>query len=104
MVNIGKSATSMTAIAYCSTGTAPQEIAKSITVHGHQGATARATCPAGTSLLFGGVEVSPPTGSTTHFSAVTPFSWTAASRTQWAVTGYNIGDQSGTLIAFAYCR
>ena len=105
MVNVVKSATTITGIAYCGTGPAPTEYRKTITLAGHKGGTARVTCPPHTSLVFGGVDVSPPIGTSGNFSAVAPFSWTAQSRTQWVVTGYNIGNVGGgSLTAIAYCR
>jgi hypothetical protein len=76
-----------------------------LTIAGHKGGTARVSCPAGTSLVFGGVIVSPPSRSPVKkFSAVVPFSWAAQSTTRWVVTGYNLGTNSGTLAAVAYCR
>jgi hypothetical protein len=104
MVNAVKAATTVTAIAYCAKGPAPSEHPTMLTLGGHKGGTARVSCPPHTSLVFGGVVVTPPSGSTGNFSAVIPFSWTAQSRTQWAVSGYNVGNLSGTLIAVAYCR
>jgi len=104
MVNLTKSATTLTAFAYCATGAAPTAHATTVSVAGHHQVTARATCPASTSLVFGGVEVSPPTGNATHFSSVAPFGMTAPSPEQWAVTAYDIGDVAGTVTAIAYCR
>jgi hypothetical protein len=105
MVNLVNSATTVTAIAYCAAGIAPTEHTTTLTIAGHKGGTARVSCPAATSLVFGGVLVSPPSGSSVkNFSAVVPFSWTAPSTTQWVVTGYNLGTESGTLAAVAYCR
>jgi len=105
MVNLVKAATTVTAIAYCAAGVAPVEHTTTMTLAGHKGGTARVSCPTGTSLVFGGVLVSPPSGSSvTNFSAVIPFSWTAQSTTQWVVTGYDLGTSSGTLAAVAYCR
>ena len=40
-------------------------------------------------------------GSSTHFAAVVPFGWIAATTTQWVVTGYNLGDLPGSLAALA---
>jgi hypothetical protein len=104
MVNVVKAATTVTAIAYCGKGPAPSEHTTTLTLAGHKGGTARVSCPTHTSLVFGGVDVSPPIGKVGNFSAVIPFSWTAQSPTQWVVSGYNIGNLSGTLIAVAYCR
>jgi hypothetical protein len=105
MVNLVKAATTVSAIAYCAAGVAPTQHTTTLTLAGHRGGTARVGCPPGTSLVFGGVVVSPPSGSSVkNFSAVIPFSWTAQSTTQWVVTGYNLGTSSGTLAAVAYCR
>jgi hypothetical protein len=104
MVNIVKDATTVTAIAYCAKGPAPTEHSTSLTLAGRKGGTARVNCPTGTSLVFGGVIVSPPIGTVKSFSGVLPFSWIAQSPTQWVVTGYNIGNLPGTLVAVAYCR
>jgi len=105
MVNLVKAATIVTAIAYCAAGVAPTEHTTTLTLAGRKGGTARVRCPTGTSLVFGGVLVSPPSGSSVKdFSAVVPFSWTAQSTTQWVVSGYNLGSNSGTLAAVTYCR
>ena len=105
MVNISKAATTVTAIAYCAKGPAPTEHSTVLKLAGHKGGTARVSCPAHTSLVFGGVLVSPPTESSAgNFSAVVPFTWTAPTPTQWVVSGYNLGNLPGTLLAVAYCR
>jgi hypothetical protein len=105
MVNLVKTATTVTAIAYCAVAVAPAAYTTTLTIVGHKGGTARVRCPAGASVVFGGVLVSPPSRSShTNYSAVVPFSWTAPSTTQWVVTGYNLGTNSGTLTAVAYCR
>jgi len=104
MGNVVNVATTVTAIAYCAKGSAPTEHTTTLTLAGHKGGTARVNCPTGSALVFGGVDVSPPTGTAGNYSAVVPFSWTAQSPTQWVVSGYDVGNVSGSLTAVAYCR
>ena len=104
MVNIVKAATTITATAYCAKGPAPTEHSAVLKLAGHRMGTARVICPAPTRLVFGGVVVSPPSGTAGHLSAVVPFSWSAPSTKQWTVKGYNLGGVTGTLVALAYCR
>ncbi len=98
--NVMKTATKMTAYAYCAAGAAPVVVEKSIAVKPHKGGTAHASCPAGKSLLFGGLLATSP-GPTADLPA---FSWSASSSRQWDVAGFNVGDQAGDLTAIAYCR
>jgi hypothetical protein len=104
MVNLSKVATTITASAYCGKGNAPTEVERTVTLAGRKGGTAHASCPAGTKLLFGGLDSTPPTGTSAHFSTVVMFGMTAPSPTTWSVNGYNVGDLKGTLTAIAYCR
>jgi len=104
MLNLTEASTTITAIAYCATGIAPNPYRTTLTLSAHKGATARISCPSHTSLVFGGVDTSEPTGPSTRSSLVIPFAWTAPSSTQWDVAGYNDGDRAGTLSAVAYCR
>jgi len=103
VVNITASSTVLTAYAYCGGGVAPTVHKRTVTLAARKGGIARAYCPAGTKLVFGGLlQTSPVSGS--HGADVAPFSWTAPSNTEWNVTGYNAGDRAGTLSALAYCR
>ena len=101
--NIAPRATNVTAIAYCAAGPAPTERVTTVTMPKHKGGTARASCPANTSLVFGGLIANSPR-SGIHGADLEAFSWTAASTKQWVVTGFNDGDAGGTLEALAYCR
>jgi hypothetical protein len=103
MINIMPKATTLTAIAYCSAGSAPKQVTKAVSLAPHKGGTARASCPKGTTLAFGGV-LGDEFQAGTKFGAVAPFSWTASTTTQWVVTGYNAGNVAGKLTALAYCR
>ncbi len=103
MLNIEKTATKLTAYAYCAPGADPTIISKVVTVPANKGATAHASCPTGTTLLFGGLLALSP-GDAHHSAALEPFSWTASSTKQWDVVAYNIGDRAGYLTALAYCR
>jgi len=96
----------LTAIAYCAPGVTPKVYSTTVKVAGHTGGTARANCPAHTSLVFGGL-VAQKTGypyQAPHTAQVEAFSWTAPSRTQWVVTAFNVGSRTGDLTALAYCR
>jgi hypothetical protein len=104
MLNLTQAPTTITAIAYCATGVAPNPYRTTLTLAAHKGGTAHVRCPSKTSLVFGGVDTSEPTGPSTRSSLVIPFRLTATSQTQWDVAGYNDGDRSGTLSAVAYCR
>jgi hypothetical protein len=103
VTNLDSGATKLTAYAYCGKGPAPQVASTTITLGGSHGGFARVHCPAGKTIVFGGLtETSPVDG--VHGAAVAPFSWTAASNTEWDVYGYNAGDRNGTLQALIYCR
>ena len=73
--NVKKTATKMTAYAYCAAGVAPVVVEKTISVKPHKGGTAHATCPSGTSLLFGGLRATSPGSPTFNLPA---FSWSAS--------------------------
>ena len=85
----------LTSIAYCGPGPAPKLVSR--TIDAVAGGTARATCPVGTKLAFGGAIV--PTGSGPGY----PYLQTlrAETRSTWSVGG-NAG--GGNLTALAYCR
>jgi hypothetical protein len=103
VLNISKTKTTLTALAYCSRGGAPSAYSTTLSLPAHRGGTARVSCPKGTSILVGGlVAHSPAIGK--KAAVLAPFSWTAASNSQWVVTGYNAGTVAGTLDALAYCR
>jgi len=102
VLNIASASTTLTSLAYCATRVAPVEHATTVNLSAHKGATARVSCPKGTSIVFGGLLANSPVVG--HKAArIAPFSWTAASTTQWVVTAYNAGDASGSVDAFAYC-
>ncbi|MGO9876014.1 MAG: hypothetical protein ACLPVY_19730 [Acidimicrobiia bacterium] len=104
VLNISSAATTLTALAYCArSGVVAREYFTTLKLPSHTGGTARVTCPKSTSLAFGGLLANSSTsGSKT--AVIAPFSWTAASTTQWVVTAYNAGEAPGSLDAFAYCR
>jgi len=104
MLNLTEVPTTITAIAYCATGIAPNPYRTTLTLAAHKGGTAHGRCLLGTSLVFGGVDTSEPTGPSTRSSLVIPYRLTATSQTSWDVAGYNDGDRAGTLTAVAYCR
>ena len=96
----------LTAIAYCAAGVAPKLYSTTVKVAGHTAGTARANCPAHTSLVFGGL-IAQKTGAAyqaAHTAQVEAFSWTAPSHSQWVVTAFNVGSRTGNLTALAYCR
>jgi hypothetical protein len=96
----------LTAIAYCARGVAPKLYSATVHVSGHSAGTARASCPTGTALVFGGLRAQK-TGApyeAAHTAQVEAFSWTAPTPTQWVVSAYNVGSRTGTLTALAYCR
>jgi hypothetical protein len=103
MRNIAKFPTTLTALAYCSAGPAPTLHSATAALPGEKGGTARASCPNGTALVFGGLlAVSP--GSGVDSADIEPFSFSAPSTKQWVVGGYNAGARAGSLEALAYCR
>jgi hypothetical protein len=101
--NLVSRSTSLTAIAYCGPGPAPKVHSATVSMAGGHGATARVHCPSGTSIVFGGLLATSPAAHGT-VALVVPFSWTAASKSEWDVTGVNLGGATGTLVALAYCR
>ena len=100
--NISAAATTLTALAYCAKHAPVLGYVTAVTLAAHKGGTARVSCAKGTSLVFGGLYANSPTVGK-KVAAIAPFSWTAASRTQWVVTAYNAGDVAGSIDALAYC-
>jgi hypothetical protein len=86
--------TALTSIAYCGPGPAPKLVSR--TIKTIIGGTARATCPVGTTLAFGG-GVTKASGSNFTFLRTLR----ADTRSTWSVGGYTGG---GKLTALAYCR
>ncbi len=103
VLNISSAATTLTALGYCAGRGVAHERSTTLQLPAHTGGTARVTCPKSTSLAFGGLLANSST-SGNKTAVIAPFSWTAASTTQWVVTAYNAGDATGSLDAFAYCR
>lgn len=102
ILNIGDAATTITSIGYCGPGPAPTLQSAQISVaHGH-GGTARATCPMGMELVFGGMVET--VGWSKSLPHTIPFSFTAETTTRWAVAASNGGFVNGTLTSLAYCR
>jgi hypothetical protein len=97
--NLSATHTALTSIAYCGPGPAPKLVSKTVTsfVHGGGLGLARATCPVGTHLVFGGAIVT---------GLGDPFLQTLRvplnTKNTWAVTGR--GGSDGRLTALAYCR
>jgi hypothetical protein len=90
---ITKSST-LTAIAYCGPGPAPTLASHTKTIS-NKGGHSRASCPAGTTLVFGGV-------SATASSSAMPLvlEMRATDKTSWTVADAT----AGKLTALAYCR
>ncbi len=86
--------TALTAIAYCGAGPVPKQVSKTLTLSS-DGGRARATCPAGTKLAFGGV-IAKRSGSDPPLV----FSMVAQGQDTWQVRE----SAAGTLTALAYCR
>jgi len=101
--NIAATATKITALAYCAAGPAPTVHTATVKMGKNKGGTARASCPANTSLVFGGLIANSP-GAGHQAADLEAFSWTASSTKQWVVTAFNDGGSSGNLEALAYCR
>jgi len=89
--------TALTSIAYCGPGPAPKLVSRSI--RSLLGGTARATCPAGTTLAFGGGIVE----GSSAFDDTSLQTLRAETRSRWSVGGYD-GGPRGKLTALAYCR
>ncbi|MGO9874304.1 MAG: hypothetical protein ACLPVY_10940 [Acidimicrobiia bacterium] len=85
--------TELTAIAYCGPGPAPKLVSRALDISGGSG-TARATCPVGTQLAFGG-------GIVTASGAEYAFLQTlrADTRSTWSA-----GGRGEKVTALAYCR
>jgi len=103
MRNISKSATTLTALAYCGTGVGPTLYSSTVPLASQRGGAAHASCPAGTLLVFGGLVAKSP-GSGAVSADLEAFSFTAGSTKQWDVTAYNAGRLAGSLESLAYCR
>jgi len=92
--------TSLTSIAYCGPGPAPKLVSQTVETGGVISA-ARATCPVGRHLVFGGAIL---TGVNDVF--LQTLRVPAKTKNAWAVTGYggNGRPRSAKLTALAYCR
>ena len=89
----GHTVVALTSIAYCGPGPAPKLVSR--TIDASQSGTARATCPVGTKLAFGGAVL--PTG----FEEVGYLkTMRAETRSTWSVGGNGYDN----LAALAYCR
>ncbi len=102
ILNVSASATTITSIAYCGPGPAPTLQATALDVAGGHGGTARATCPGGTELLFGGEVVT--AGYSNNLPHLYPFGFTAETTTRWSVAAVNGSSVAGKVTALAYCR
>jgi hypothetical protein len=102
ILNIGSVSTTITSIAYCGPGPAPTLTSAQVNIAGFRGGTARATCPGGTTLVFGGLVVT--TGWSNDLPHLVPFSFTADSTTTWSVAASNVNSVAGKATALAYCR
>jgi hypothetical protein len=93
--------TALTSIAYCGPGPAPKLVSRTIDTRGPfdrtMVGTARATCPVGTTLAFGGAIVT-----TTGSQVIFLKTLRAETRSRWSVGG--LGGIGGRLTALAYCR
>ncbi|MGO9874061.1 MAG: hypothetical protein ACLPVY_09705, partial [Acidimicrobiia bacterium] len=90
----GHTVVALTSIAYCGPGPAPKLVSRTLDTYS-RGGTARATCPVGTQLAFGGAIV--PTGSDADFTYLKTLR--AETRSTWSV-----GGGGGNVTALAYCR
>jgi hypothetical protein len=91
---ITKSST-LTAIAYCGPGPAPTPVKTQLSLD-NSGGRARATCPTGTTLTFGGVIATKKAGSRPPFV----FIMRALNQSTWEVSD----STAGKLTSIAYCR
>jgi hypothetical protein len=91
---ITKSST-LTAIAYCGPGPAPTAVRKEL-VLGSSGGRARASCPTGRTLTFGGVIATKKAGARPPFV----FIMRAVNKGTWEVSD----STAGKVISIAYCR
>jgi hypothetical protein len=98
----GRRRTILTAIAYCGAGPAPSLADSRAALRGNRPTTV-ATCPAGRSLVFGGVRITTahPKPGSTDLAAATVLK--APTATSWRVAGLS-GGGVGRLTALAYCR
>jgi hypothetical protein len=103
ILNVTPGRTKLTSIAYCGPGPAATLKSGSTTLYSGYGGTARATCPTGTALLFGGEIASAP-GLAARLPQVISFGLSAESTARLAVAGVNGGGSTGSLTALAYCR
>jgi hypothetical protein len=100
---IRDSTTTVTAIAYCGPGPAPQLATSTVDLASGAPGTVRATCPVGTQLVFGG-EIATAPNLKSRVPQVLPFKLTAESNAVWSVAALNGGGARGTITALAYCR
>lgn len=91
----------LTSIAYCGPGPAPKLVSQTVTSFHHAGylGLARATCPAGTNLVFGGAVINPAADGSLQTLRVP-----AHTKNSWAVTGNGVVGREKKLTALAYCR
>src|SRR5262245_38049035 len=96
-----RGSTKLTSIAYCGRGTSPTLVRRHVALD-HAVRTTRATCPAGESLIFGGVIATTPTSALGSHAYVTRMK-AGASMHRWTVSAGTFGTE-GDLTALAYCR
>jgi hypothetical protein len=102
IVNVNQWTTTITSIAYCGPGPAPIMVSGQVNVPANSGATARATCPLGTELLFGGHTATVGVGD--HLPHILPFGFQAETTTRWGVAAKDVNKVPGKVTALAYCR
>ncbi len=97
----GGTHTALTSIAYCGPGPAPKLVSQTVTSFNHAGyvGLARATCPAGTHLVFGGAVINPAADGSLQTLRVP-----AHTKNTWAVTAAGSDARVTELTALAYCR
>jgi hypothetical protein len=86
----------LTAIAYCGAGPAPRLVSHTASL-GTDGGNSQATCPAGTTLLFGGVVATAPYPPLVFIMA-------AIGQSTWRVRESTDKKSPAQLTSLAYCR
>ncbi len=94
----------LTAIAYCGYGPPPKVVQSRTKLRGDGLKTTAATCPKGSSLVFGGAlaTIRPTTFPSQDWAAVAKMRASTSSR--WSATGMLPNAGRGSITALAYCR
>ncbi len=99
---------SLTVFAYCGRGPGLRTVAADTTLAPTEQGSVTATCPAGTSVAFGGFRADAGPAPAPHyaerFSAIYPASMMQTGPRSWTVSGHKFVPVIGKLTAIAYCR